>query len=386
MFRFADMFFRNVIGQKRLKQKLRESVTHGRVAHAQMMVGPTGAGGLALAWAYAQYLACTDRNAEDSCGQCSSCRRYAILEHPDLQLIFPKNNTGSEGSSYSSKDFVTRFRPAVIADPYLSLQDWLRYLNVENKQGIINVLDSSEVLQNLSYKAYEAEYRVVLVWLAEKMNTDSANKLLKVLEEPPPRTVFIFTCESTENMLATILSRVQSHRLDRLSEELIAQGLMRQGDCDPQQARLAAHLADGSFGLARQLIHDPDAVAEAVNFFIDWMRACFLQNMVAIGQLMDRFQALGRERQKHLLTQAAGLLRNVLMYRMRPDAGAMMMREQIAFVQKFSRYISPDNMEGLLSELDRAHLHIERNAHPRILFTDLSLRISGLLQQEALKA
>jgi len=380
------MFFRDVIGQERLKRKLRESVLHKRVAHAQMLVGPTGAGSLPLALAYAQYLACTDRTEADSCGQCRSCRRYATMEHPDLQLIFPKNRTNdNEGQKFSSKDFVIRFREAVLDNAYLSLQDWLSFLGIENKQGSINVEDSAEILHNLSYKAYEAEYRVIIIWLAEKMNTESANKLLKVLEEPPLRTVFLFTSESTENMLATILSRVQTHRLDRLSDAEVLNGMLAIAGTDEAQAALAAQLADGDFGLARQLLQDPETVSGTINFFIGWMRACFVMKMDTIATLMDEFQKMGRERQKDLLTQAAGLLRNVLLYRMNPDGQHNMLRQQMDFVQKFSRFISPDNMDGLLAELDRAHYHIERNAHPKILFTDLSYSISALLQQEALK-
>jgi len=380
------MYFRDVIGQERLKRKLRESVLHKRVAHAQMLVGPTGAGSLPLALAYAQYLACTEGTDEDSCGQCSSCRRYLSMEHPDLQLIFPKNRTNeNEAQKFSSKDFVIRFREAVLDNPYLSLQEWLSFLGIENKQGSINVEDSAEILHNLSYKAYEAEYRVIIIWLAEKMNTEAANKLLKVLEEPPLRTVFLFTSESTENMLATILSRVQTHRLDRLSDSEVLAGLLAHDGVDESQASLAAQLADGDFGLARQLLQDPETVSGTINFFIGWMRACFMMKMDTIASLMDEFQKMGRERQKDLLTQAAGLLRNVLLYRMNPDGHHSMLREQMDFVQKFSRFISPDNMDGLLAELDKAHYHIERNAHPKILFTDLSYSISALLQQEALK-
>lgn len=380
------MFFRDVIGQERLKRKLRESVLNGRVAHAQMISGPSGAGALPLALAYAQYMACTDRTDSDSCGECNACKRYTKLEHPDLQLIFPKNLTSEgEGKGFSSKDFVIRFREAVLDNPYLSLQEWLAFLGIENKQGSINVLDSAEILHNLSYKVYEAEYRVIVVWLAEKMNTDAANKLLKVLEEPPQRTVFLFTCESTENMLATILSRVQTHRLDRLAESDMTAGLVNNHRADESQASLVAHLADGDFGLALQLLRAPETVHSTVQFFITWMRACYGLNMEALASLMDEFQKMGRERQKELLTQACALLRNVLLYRLNPSGNHAMMRQQMEFVQKFSRFISADNMEGLLEEFDRAHYHIERNAHPKILFTDLSYSISELLQKEALK-
>jgi DNA polymerase-3 subunit delta' len=380
------MLFQDIIGQERLKTKLRESVHNKRVAHAQMLLGTSGSGSLALALAYAQFLACTDRGAQDSCGECSSCRRYAKLEHPDLQLIFPKNRTGEdEGIGYSSKDFVIRFREAVVENPYLSLQEWLQGLGIENKQGIINVNDSREILANLSYKAYEAEYRVIIVWMAEQMNTESANKLLKVLEEPPARTVFLFTSDSTENMLATILSRVQTHRLDRLRHAEVLEGLLSSGMVNEDQATLVAHLADGDYGMALQLLRDPEAVSGTVGFFIAWMRACFGMKMDTLGELMDTFQKMGRERQKDLLAQAAGLLRNVLMYRMHPQGSHTMIKEQMEFVQKFSKFISVDNMDGLLTELDKAHYHIERNAHPKILFTDLSYTIGGLLQQEALR-
>ncbi len=380
------MFFRDVIGQERLKRKLRESVLNGRVAHAQMISGLSGAGALPLALAYAQYMTCTDRTDSDSCGVCAACRRYSKLEHPDLQLIFPKNLTDEgEGKTYSSKDFVIRFREAFLANPYMGLQEWLSFLGIANKQGLINVEDGAEILHNLSYKAYEAEYRVIIVWLAEKMNTEAANKLLKVLEEPPQRTVFLFTCESTENMLATILSRVQTHRLDRISESDMTQGLINGYQADESQASLVAHLSDGDFGLALQLLRDPETVNSTVQFFITWMRACYGLNMEALASLMDEFQKMGRERQKELLTQACGLLRNVLLYRLNPSGNHAMMRQQMEFVQKFSRFISADNMEGLLAEFDRAHYHIERNAHPKVLFTDLSYSISELLQQEALK-
>ncbi len=201
------MRFSDVVGQDRLKEKLCGSVSNARVAHAQMFVGPAGAGPLPLALAFAQYLACKDRGETDSCGECDSCKRYGKLEHPDLQLIFPKNKTSKiTHQHFSSKDFVGEWRAVVIGNPYLSLNDWLKDLGIENKQGAINVDDSKEILHNLSYKAYEADYRVVLIWLVENMNIASANKLLKVLEEPPEKTVFLLIAQDTENLLQTIIS------------------------------------------------------------------------------------------------------------------------------------------------------------------------------------
>ncbi|MFM1874370.1 MAG: hypothetical protein RL266_107 [Bacteroidota bacterium] len=377
------MLFKEIVGQELLKNKLRASVHDSRVAHAQMLVGPSGSGPLPLALAFAQFLACKNRSETESCAKCSSCLQYAKLEHPDLQLVFPKNKTQKvDGKSISSKDFLTEWRAAVLRNPYIDLNGWLKELGIENKQGLINVEDSREVLQNLSYKAYDSEYRVVLIWLAEHMNASSANKILKILEEPPERTVFLLVAEGTENMLPTILSRVQIHRLARLNEDEIATALP--GD-DPNRARQLAHMADGDLNLARQLLEDQSAITESIQFFIQWMRACFTMNLESIQDLTEEFQTMGREQQKAVLVQSGAILRKVLMYRTLPDTREKLLQEEMEFVQKFSRFITMDNTAGMLELLDQAHYHIERNANPRILFTDLSFKLSDQLLSEATK-
>ena len=378
------MYFSDVVGQQSLKEKLRNSVTNGRVAHAQMLVGPIGAGPLPLALAFAQYLGCKNRSNDDSCGICDSCIRYKKLEHPDLQLIFPKNKTSKvDHKNFSSKDFVQDWRAAVLKNPYLNLNDWLKGLGIDNKQGSINVDDSREVIQNLSYKAYEAEYRVVLIWLAEHMNTASANKILKVLEEPPARTVFLLIAEDTENMLQTILSRVQIHKLGRLSSAEIA-GSFADSE-DPERAEQLAELADGDLNLAKQLLEDQTGITNSINFFIRWMRACYGLQLETIQELCEEFQGLGRERQKALLEQSSGILRKVLMYRTLPQTKSKLLQEELQFVHKFSQFITPDNSAGMLEALNDAHYHIERNANPRITFTDLSFKLSDYVLSEAMK-
>lgn len=379
------MLFSQVVGQQKLKEKLIGSVQNARVAHAQMLVGPCGAGSLPLALAYAQYLACKNRSETDSCGKCDSCIRYAKLEHPDLQLIFPKNKTQKiDHKNFSSKDFLPDWRKAVVANPYLNLNDWLKGLGIDNKQGAINVDDSREILQNLSYKAYEADYRVVLIWLAEYMNTAAANKLLKILEEPPARTVFLLVAESTENMLQTIISRVQIHRLGRLSEEEIA-GALASEDMDSDQVQRLAHLADGNLNLAKQLLDEQESVTTSVNFFIKWMRTCYAMNLEQLMELTDEFNTLGREQQKALLEQSAGILRKVLMYKTIPDMKGKLLREEIDFVHKFSQFIGLENSGEMLEAMNDAHYHIERNASARIVFTDLSFILADQLRSMALR-
>ncbi len=373
------MLFSEVAGQERLKAKLRESVTQGRVAHAQMFVGPTGCGPLPLAIALAQYLACTDRNETDACGRCGSCMRYAKLEHPDLQLIFPKNKAGKiKKEPYSSKDFVNEWRTAVLANPYLDLNEWLTALGIENKQGIINVHDSREIQQNLSYKAYEADHRVVLIWLAEHMNPASANKLLKVLEEPPERTVFLLVAEDTEHLLQTIISRVQMHRMERLTEEAVVQKLAGIGTSE-EELKQFAHMAEGDLSLTRTLMDNKERISSTIGFFIKWMRACYGGQVDVLRNLSDEFHSLGRERQKDLLAQSATIVRKVLMYRITPETRDRLLQEERDFVQKFSPFIKHHNAPDLLTTLNDAHYHIERNANPRIAFTDVSLKISDII-------
>ena len=382
---FWKMLFSQVVGQSELKKKLRDSVTNGRVAHAQMLVGSVGSGSLPLALAFAQYLACKHRGETDSCGKCDSCVRYAKLEHPDLQLVFPKNKTAKiDHKNFSSKDFLPDWRKAVLSNPYLNLNDWLKELGIDNKQGSINVDDSREVLQNLSYKAYEADYRVVLIWLAEHMNTAAANKLLKILEEPPERTVFLLVAESTDNMLQTILSRVQMHRLGRLSEAEIATALSAESD-ELDQIEKFAHLADGDLNLAKHLIEDQTSITNSINFFIRWMRACYGVQMDTIQGLCEEFNSLGREQQKALLTQSSAILRKVLMYRTLLDMEGKLLKEELDFVHKFSRFIAVENSAKMLEALNDANYHIERNANARITFTDLSFKLSDQVLSEAMK-
>lgn len=379
------MLFSEVVGQEGLKKKLCSSVTNGRVAHAQMLVGPVGAGPLPLALAFAQYLGCRNRGEDDSCGKCDSCLRYAKLEHPDLQMVFPKNKTAKvDHKNFSSRDFLVEWRKAVLSNPYLSLNDWLKQLGIDNKQGAINVDDSREILQNLSYKAYDSDYRVVFIWLAEFMNPSAANKLLKILEEPPERTVFLLVAESTENLLQTIISRVQIHRLGKLNESEIAQALAS-SENETEEIEKFAHLADGDLNLAKHLLDDKTSITNAINFFIRWMRACYGVQMDTIQQLCDEFNTLGREQQKALLTQSSVILRKVLMYRTIPNMEGKLLKEELDFVHKFSQFIAVENSSKMLEALNDANYHIERNANARITFTDLSFKLSDQVLSEAMK-
>ena len=374
------MQFSEVLDQTRIKERLINSAKTGRVSHAQMIVGNEGAGGLPLALAYATYLSCSDKQDQDSCGKCSSCVKYIKLEHPDLHLFFP-NNTGKEvKKNPSSGQFVNDWRRSVLKSPYLNLSDWLNDLGVGNKIGILSERDSAEILATTSLKNYESEYRIILIWMAEKMNESCANKILKVIEEPPPKTVFLLVVEDTENMLDTIQSRVQAVHLPPLNDEVIAERLIRDYELDSQSAHSIALRSDGNYHMALKLAHAGDD-NDINEFFIRWMRLCFSGNSVEIFKLADEFHSLGRERQKEWLQAASNMLRKASIHKWQTNSG--LVGEQEKFVANFAKFMDPLVSMKLLSILDEASSQISRNAFAKIVLADMSFSIGGILRQKA---
>jgi DNA polymerase-3 subunit delta' len=374
------MQFSEVLDQTRIKERLINSAKTGRVSHAQMIVGNEGAGGLPLALAYATYLSCSDKKDQDSCGKCSSCVKYIKLEHPDLHLFFP-NNTGKEvKKNPSSGQFVNDWRRSVLKSPYLNLSDWLNDLGVGNKIGILSERDSAEILATTSLKNYESEYRIILIWMAEKMNESCANKILKVIEEPPPKTVFLLVVEDTENMLDTIQSRVQAVHLPPLNDEVIAERLIRDYELDSQSAHSIALRSDGNYHMALKLAHAGDD-NDINEFFIRWMRLCFSGNSVEIFKLADEFHSLGRERQKEWLQAASNMLRKASIHKWQTNSG--LVGEQEKFVANFAKFMDPLVSMKLLSILDEASSQISRNAFAKIVLADMSFSIGGILRQKA---
>ena len=374
------MQFKAIVEQSRIKERMINAAKTGRVSHAQMIVGNEGAGGLPLALAFATYLSCTNRGETDSCGQCPSCVKYAKLEHPDLHLFFPNNTAKDVKKDPSSGQFVGEWRKAVLKNPYLNLNDWLNALDIGNKVAILNERDSSEIVATTNLKTYESEYRVVLIWMAEKMNESCANKILKVIEEPPPKTVFLLVVEDTENMLATITSRVQAIHLPPLNDEVIAEALIKDHALDEHSAHDIAHRADGNYRLATVMAH-ADNGSDVNDFFIRWMRLCFSGNAPEIFKLADEFHSLGRERQKELLQAASNMLRKAILHQWQTNGS--LAGEQAKFVANFSKFMDPTVGSKVLGMLDEASDQIGRNAFAKIVLADMSFSIGKLLRQKA---
>jgi DNA polymerase-3 subunit delta' len=389
------MKFSEIVGQEPLKQRLKRTVLDNRVSHAQLFLGPEGSGKLGLALAYAQYINCRKRTPEDSCGECPSCKKYSKLIHPDLHFLYPINSTKEvTGTKILSKDFIASWREFLLENKYyVSLPDWYEKIGIEKKQGLINADDADGINRTLAYKAYEAEYKVMIIWMVEKMNATSANKLLKNLEEPPDKTLFILISENQEQIISTILSRAQLIKIPRVPDTDIQLGLERNYEVEPSDALKIARLADGNFTVALMLAGKTgsgsvslDAERERFVVFREWMRRCFTiaGNLKDYDKLQETIpQLLGdgsREKQKEMLTYSLQMFRICLLYHVGNHHLVKLDGEELAFVKNFSPFIHPRNIEKFDEEFNRAIFHIERNANALIVLTDLSHLIARILK------
>lgn len=378
------MQFKDIVGHEQTKQLLRQAVLEGRVPHAQLFCGPAGIGKLPLALAYAQYLQCEHRTAEDSCGVCPTCLQYRRLQHPDLHFAFPIVKTDSGDVC---DDFADRWREQLTEAPYFDLDDWMRRLGVETKQSMIYEKESGEIMRKLNLKAFGDGYKVMLIWLPEKMNTTCANKLLKLLEEPPEKTLFLLVSEQPESLLSTILSRVQQVRLSRLSEAEIMQGAGVTQDI--------AHIANGSL-LAAIRLRDEDE--QNHRFHLDFVQ--LMRDAYTIGQIQDpvkKFESLqrlrdwsqymadskmGREKQKAFLQYAQRQVRENYIYNFAQPEMNYLTSEEQGFSERFARFIHADNVEKIMHELDLAEQQINQNGNAKMIFFDLALQMIVLIKRK----
>ncbi|MBK8500148.1 MAG: hypothetical protein IPL52_15320 [Flavobacteriales bacterium] len=370
------MLFSKVIDHAELKAKLIGNIREGRVPHAQLLVGPRGSGNLPLALAYAQYLLCEDKGVVDACGECPSCMQMAKLEHPDLHLAFPIFFTDKVKTCDA---FLADWRREVLAEPYLDIELWRDKLESENKQLRMGVDIAQEIQRKLSMKSFRGGCKVMLIWLPELMDAAAANKLLKVLEEPEPSTVFLLVSNDAEQLLATILSRAQLTKVPALHPEAVADALRgRFPDLGETEARAIALRSEGDMLEAVDMAGKGEE--ELFVFFRDWLRACFRKEVVAAVDFGEGFQKLGRERQKSLVRYGLYLIRQcVLQWQQVPELVRVLGQEQ-EFVLNFSKVLNERNADGIRRELETAHVHIERNANAKVLFMDMSYRMMGLLR------
>lgn len=380
------MLFSNIIGQTEVKERLLRSVKDGRVSHAQLFLGQEGCGALPLALAYAQLLLCKNkpdsyREASDSCGNCPSCLKAEKLIHPDIHFVYP---LALSKEVRTSTDAASEWREAISENPYLNLHDWFSCLSAENKQPVIGVEESAEILRKLSLTTYEGEFKIMIVWLPEKMNVQASNKLLKILEEPPDKTVFLLVSENEESLLKTILSRTQLIKINRINDEEIKNALVEKHQLSSNDAARIAYLADGNFNSALKMISEKQEENLYLHRFREWMRMCFKVNIVGIvGWVEETANAkVGREKQKEFLSYGLNIIRECLAGMYGDEKLLRVGGEELDFVQRLSTKLDGNICKQLSDELNDAILHIERNGNAKIIFTDLSLKCMHIVKQK----
>lgn len=379
------MRFADITGQDDLKRHLAQTVDAGRVSHAQLFTGASGFGTLALAVAYVQYLCCRHRRNGDSCGECPDCRQIEALAHPDLHLVFPVNKQGKKsGEVIRSDEFLPQFR-TLFAERrgYFSPQEWYDRLDLgKTLKGMIAAREADEIIRKLSFKSFEADYKTMLVWLPETMNEEAANKILKILEEPWERTLFILVSEHPDRLLPTILSRTQEVCVSRIAPEVLEREAFARGVADPLQARNMARLADGDLlELGHLVAGESDAQRkEHFDLFCSLMRLSYNDKHLELVTWAEDAAQLSREQQRGFLRDAARLLRESYMLHAGIREISYLWGEELAFCTKFAPFVGSQNIEPLIAEIESASAQIAQNGNPTIVFTHFALSVSKMIK------
>jgi DNA polymerase-3 subunit delta' len=380
------MSFDKVIGQEHIKQHLQTSAENGRIPHAQLFVGKEGCGTLPMAIAYAQFLLELSSNNPQA-----TRLKAAKLQHPDLHFAFPVTTNDSVKKHPVSNLFLEDWRAFMNEQPYGSLFNWLQFIGVENKQGMIGVDEAQDIVKKLQLKSYEGGFKVMIIWMAEKMNIAAANKLLKLIEEPPAQTIFLLVTESEDQIINTIKSRCQALHFPTLSEQDIAQALVAQEQVSENEAAKIAHQAEGNYNKAVHILHQDSSDLQFEQWFITWIRAAFrakgnaavIQDLVAWS---DEIAKSGRETQKRFLHYCLQFFRQALLLNYQSPELVFLETQTPKFdLKKFAPFVHSGNIQSINKELNDALYHIERNGNAKIILLDLSMKLTRFLHKKEAK-
>jgi len=374
------MYFSKILGQEHIKNHLQQSANNGRIPHAQLFVGKEGSGTLPVAIAYAQYLICNSNENSESCNlKCDN------LAHPDLHFAFPVTTNDKVKTKAVSSLFSNEWRTFLKEQPYGNLFNWLQFIGVENKQGTIGVDEAEAIVKSLQLKSYEGGFKVMVIWMAEKMNIAAANKLLKLIEEPPEKTVFILIAENEEQIINTIRSRCQVLHFPVLAEKSIVSELISSENIIESEARKIAHQCDGNYNKALHILHNNTSDTVFEEWFIIWIRAAFKAkgNASVISDLIgwsDNIAKTGRETQKRFLNYCLQFFRQAMLLNYKANNLVFLETKTPSFdIKKFAPFIHGSNIVEIDKELNDAIYHIERNGNAKIILLDLSIKLTRLL-------
>ncbi len=383
------MRFSEIIDQDKIKDKLIQTVKDNRVSHAQLFFGGEGHGKLALAIAYSQFISCSDDEKfvrGDSCGKCLSCIKIQKLIHPDLHFVYPVSINKRITEKPKSTDFIKEWRELTIKNRYhISLNEWYKKIQIERKQGAINVYDCNEIINTLSYTSYESEYKIMIIWMVEKLNYAAAPKLLKILEEPSDKTLFILISEHTDQIIPTIISRTQLVKIPKIKDEELIEACINIHKCTRKTATNVAGIANGNYIEAVRLISEEADTRNHFTRFREWMRMCYDWKIQKIMDFSSGISKNGREQNKSFLQNSLNILRNCFIMNLSGENLLRLRDEEKTFVKKFSPFVNSQNVIRFTEEFNKAIYHIERNANAGIVFLDLSLTIVKLLRIKAEK-
>ncbi len=406
------MQFSDIINQYPVKQRLTELVQHNRLSHALLFLGREGSGGLALALAFAQYVVCEKVNGKhtaiqpgpslfgepstgnqqpapqtDSCGICSGCIKAQQLVHPDIHFSYP-TVTKKPGEKPIATDFINEWREFVKANPYGNLFDWIELIKEkENSQGKITAEECNDIIKKLSLKSFESEYKILIMWMPEKLEKEG-NKLLKIIEEPPPNTLFILVTENEEQVLPTIVSRCQLIKILPLEIKDIEEALILRHKTEPLIARQVASVSEGNYREALQSVQH--AEEDWQGLLREWLNAILKTGPLAQAKWVEEISRLGREKQKQFLRYFNHLLEQAVHLRVasgktgtvRPDAGTAGPDSERDFAERLNKIAGIEQQQAIIEELDRATYYIERNAHGKILFHALTIKLYHIIQDK----
>jgi DNA polymerase III subunit delta' len=375
------MNFAQIPGQKEIIEKLLKSVREERVSHAQLFAGQEGCGSMALALAYAKYVSCENRNDHDSCGICKSCVKYERLIHPDLHFVFPVIKSKKYPDPVSD-NYLAEWREFVQKSPYFTLNNWLESIEVGNAQGMIFASEASEIIKKLNLKTFESDFKIMIIWLPEKMHQATANKLLKMIEEPPEKTLFLLVSEDPDKVISTILSRCQLVKIPSFTETNIKDYIIKRFNLSGDKAIDISHVANGNIVRAIDLCENDDSSQVNLDRFKSLMRFAWKRDIISIINWSEELAATGREAQKNFVTFSLRLLRENLMLSLDQLKNSLvyLTGEEASFSEKFHSSINQNNIYPLTEEFNLVYSHIEANGNPKIIFLDLAIKVTRLIR------
>ena len=376
------MNFSQIPGQKNIISKLIQTVKNDKVSHAQIFAGAEGGANLALALAYAKYINCEDRLENDSCGKCKSCVKYEKMAHPDLHFVFPVIKTKKEKDPISD-DFIKEWREFVGKMPFFTINNWFDNIEVGNSQGMIYSSEASEIIRKLNLKTFESDYKIMIIWLPEKMNETSANKLLKMVEEPPAKTLFLLVSNEPDKVIPTILSRCQMVKIPRFDDSDIETYLIEKfADIAKEKAAAISHVANGNIVKAIELCRSESSSLENLEKFRNLMRFAWKRDILSLINWSEIVASTGRELQKEFISYALRLLRENLMLTLGQEKNNLVFltEQETDFSKNFHPFINEKNIYILTDEFSLAYAHVEANGNSKVIFLDLALKVTKVIR------